>query len=159
MVDHGEFMCQGMSGYETIDYPPVPGEDDRFYVPCVDVVFRDNVVVGRPDRKYLFQHYYRWRVEWGGNVWVKDGFDPPSVDDVVLPGNTTVMRRPDDRATRERPTGQRLGPPRARGRLGPSTRADGVASLHVQRTDDSPSAGDARVAGALLRGPDRAGVR
>jgi hypothetical protein len=97
VVNHGEFMCQGMSGYETIDYPPVAGDNagDRFYTPCVDVVFRDNVVVGRPDRKYLFQHYNRWRVEFGGNVWVKNGFDPPSVDDTSLAAGTTVLRRPD----------------------------------------------------------------
>jgi len=28
-------------------------------------------------------------------VWVKDGFSPPSVDDMALPAGTTVMRRPD----------------------------------------------------------------
>jgi hypothetical protein len=97
VVNHGEFMCQGMNGYENIDYPPVPGEEagDRFYTPCVDVVFRDNVVVGRPDRKFLFQRFNRWRVEWGGNVWVKDGFEAPSTDDVALPANTIVLRRPD----------------------------------------------------------------
>ena len=64
-------------------------------MPGVDVVYQNNLVVGRPDRKYLFQHFNRWRVEFGGNVWVKDGFDPPSVDDTALPAGTTVMRRPD----------------------------------------------------------------
>jgi parallel beta-helix repeat protein len=99
VVSHGEFMCQGMSGYETADYPPVAGDDasHRFYTPCVDVTFRNNVVVGRPDRKYLFQHYNRWRVEFGGNVWVKDGFVAPSVDDTALAAATMVLRRPDTR--------------------------------------------------------------
>ena len=37
----------------------------------------------------------RWRVEFGGNVWVKDGFAAPSPDDTALAGGAAVLRRPD----------------------------------------------------------------
>ena len=96
VATHGEFMCQGMSGYETADYPPPAGDvgSRRFYTPCVDVIFKNNIVVARPDRKFMFQHYNRWRVEFGGNVWVKDGVDAPSLADAALKADAVVLRGP-----------------------------------------------------------------
>jgi parallel beta-helix repeat protein len=83
VVNHGEFMCYSMAKSEKI-------EGRSVFTVCEDVVYRDNVVVGRPERKTLVANFGTTSVESAGNVWVRTGFTSPS-GDVVVPDGTAVV--------------------------------------------------------------------
>jgi hypothetical protein len=83
VVNHGEFMCQSMDQSATI-------EGRTVFTLCEDVVYRDNVIVGRPERSTLVANFGKTSVQSTGNVWVRTGFSSPS-GDVVLPDGTAVI--------------------------------------------------------------------
>ena len=88
VVSHGEFMCQSMDKSEKI-------ENRTVFTRCEDVVYRDNVIVGRPDRPNLIASFSATTVVSTGNVWVRTGFSSPP-GDVVLPDGTAVVASPNE---------------------------------------------------------------
>ncbi|MEO5839749.1 MAG: right-handed parallel beta-helix repeat-containing protein [Acidimicrobiales bacterium] len=88
VVNHGEFMCQSMDQSATI-------EGRTVFTRCEDVVYRNNVIVGRPERTTLVANFGTTNVESTGNVWVRTGFSSPS-GDVVLPDGTVVVASAND---------------------------------------------------------------
>ena len=88
VVSHGEFMCQSMDKSEKI-------EGRTVFTHCEDVVYRDNVIVGRPERKTLVANFGTTSVASTGNVWVRTGFSAPP-GDVVLPDGTAVVASPNE---------------------------------------------------------------
>jgi parallel beta-helix repeat protein len=87
VVNHGEFLCQGMQGRDTI-------EGRSVFTKCDRVAYKNNVVVARPDRPNVYTANFDTDVEFAGNVWVKTGFDAKSSSDTVLPNGTPVIRNP-----------------------------------------------------------------
>jgi hypothetical protein len=88
VVDHGEFMCQSMDRSEKV-------ENRTVFTRCEDVVYVDNVIVGRPERTTLVANFGTTSVESTGNVWVRTGFSS-SPGDVVLPDGAAVVASPDE---------------------------------------------------------------
>lgn len=88
VVNHGEFMCQSMDQSAKI-------EGRTVFTLCEDVVYRDNVIVGRPERTTLVANFGTTTVQSTGNVWVRTGFSSPS-SDVVLADGTAVLASPNE---------------------------------------------------------------
>ena len=88
VVSHGEFMCQSMDASEKV-------EGRTVFTKCEDIVYRDNVIVGRSDRKVLVAEFGTVSVAYSGNVWVRTGFSAPSTD-VVFPDGTQVVASPNE---------------------------------------------------------------
>jgi parallel beta-helix repeat protein len=89
VVNHGEFLCQGMQGKDTV-------EGRSVFTKCDRVKYADNVIVARPDRPSVYTAFFDTEVEFSGNVWVKSGFDAESTADKVLPDGTAVIRSPNE---------------------------------------------------------------
>ena len=88
VVSHGEFMCQPMDKSEKV-------ENRTVFTKCDDVLYRDNVIVGRADRPHLVADFSSPTVASIGNVWVRTGFSAPP-NDVVLPDGTAVVTSPNE---------------------------------------------------------------
>lgn len=88
VVNHGEFLCQSMDKSEKI-------EGRTVFTKCEDVVYRDNVIVGRPERNTLVANFGTTSVASSGNVWVRTGFSSPP-GDVVLADGTAVVASPNE---------------------------------------------------------------
>jgi parallel beta-helix repeat protein len=89
VVNHGEFLCQGMQQRDTI-------EGRSVFTKCDQIKYANNVVVARPDRPKVYTANFDHDVGFEGNVWVKTGFDAESPSDKVLPTGTAVIRNPNE---------------------------------------------------------------
>jgi hypothetical protein len=58
-------------------------------------MYRDNVIVGRPDRANLVANFGSSTYTAAGNVWVRTGFKA-SDDDKVVPDGTEVVASPNE---------------------------------------------------------------
>ena len=88
VVTHGEFMCQSMDSSEKV-------EGRTIFTKCEDIMYRDNVIVGRPDRPTLVADFGTVSVASTGNVWVRTGFSAPAAD-IALPDGTAVVASPNE---------------------------------------------------------------
>jgi hypothetical protein len=88
VANHGEIMCNAMTSRATI-------EGRSVQTICEGIAMKDNVVVTRPDRKEVMALFGPNTITFGGNVFVRNGFQPKRGDTVVADG-TKVIARPNE---------------------------------------------------------------